>query len=282
MNKINLLKSRSFDRNMNISIEFLKQNYFPILKSLLIFIPFFMIPAYFLAKFQGNGMAAFTSGIAEYGIGNEFDFFNFSIGYFFLIVITLIASFFMISYMVVYSQSPDSKVDTDLVWEKVKNTSLPLLGASFLYGIAIILGIFLFIVPGIFIAVSWYFFTYVYIAEGKSVFDSFARSYQLVKNNWWKIFGFLLVVYLVGSVISAMLGLPVSMFMVLDPILKLGLIENEKFLAFSSFFTLIASFISLPICYAPMGVMYYSRRADADKTDVDDQIEHLGTSEEEE
>jgi hypothetical protein len=275
--KINLLKVRNFERNMNVTVEFLKQNYLNILKSILIFIPFMLIPTYFLYNFQGNLLDIATSAF-------EFDFVNYILGLTTMYIISQMAFIFITAYMVVYSQSADGKVDISIVWEKTKDSALPLIGGFFIYMIAIVLGSILLIIPGIIIAIHWSFFTYVYIAEGKSVFGSFSRSSQLVKNNWWKIFGFCIVAILVGSIISSTLSLPFSLTTVLVPIVNgnTDIITNSTFLAFTTFFSSVAGLVSMPISAVAVGVMYYSRITDVDKIDIEHQIELLGTIDDQE
>ena len=274
--KINLLKVRNFEKNMNVTVEFLKQNYLNILKSILIFIPFMLIPTYFLYNFQGNMLDIATAF--------EFDFVNYILGLITMYIISQMAFIFITAYMVVYSQSADGKVDISIVWEKTKDSALPLIGGFFIYMIAIILGSILLIIPGIIIAIHWSFFTYVYIAEGKSVFGSFSRSSQLVKNNWWKIFGFCIVAILVASIISSTLSLPFSLTTVLVPIVNgnTDIITNSTFMAFTTFFSSVAGLVSMPISAVAVGVMYYSRITDVDKIDIEHQIELLGTIDDQE
>ena len=264
--KINLFQVRSFDRSMNVSIEFLKQNILNIFKIILVLIPFLLISTFLMSKFQGSIFE--LQGI---------DLLYYFVAYIATMIIVQIASIIIIAYMVVYSQSDDGKVDPSLVWEKVKNSVLPLTGGFFLYYIAIVFGMFLLIIPGIIISVRWIFFSYVYIAEGKSLSGSFSRSSQLVKNNWWRIFGFFLVIYIVAMIIGSLLSLPFALPVALAPYTGSDIASNTTFMAISSFFSSIANLIVQPIIYVAIGIMYYSRRTDVDKTDLGEQIELLGT-----
>ncbi len=60
--------------------------------------------------------------------------------------------------------------------------------ASFLYGIAIFLGILLLVLPGIFIAIRFQFYPYFIIEEGVSSFTALQKSYNLSQNLTVELF----------------------------------------------------------------------------------------------
>jgi hypothetical protein len=85
-----------------------------------------------------------------------------------------------------------------------------LLAAQFIAGILIILGFFLFIVPGIIVAIMFSLILPAIIIEQKGVFESLGRSRNLVNNRWMKTFLLLLVlgiiVFIVNSVATFLAG----------------------------------------------------------------------------
>ena len=60
--------------------------------------------------------------------------------------------------------------------------------ASFLYGIAVTIGLFLLIVPGIFIAIRFQFYPYFIIEENISSFEALQKSYYLSENLTLELF----------------------------------------------------------------------------------------------
>lgn len=54
---------------------------------------------------------------------------------------------------------------------------------------------------------------YAYVEEGIGIFDSFRRSFELTKDNWWSICGLILVATLLISVISAIFRIPLYLVM---------------------------------------------------------------------
>jgi hypothetical protein len=71
--------------------------------------------------------------------------------------------------------------------------------AAFLAGIGIFAGFFLFILPGVWLAMMLSVFTPVIALEGKGPVDSLRRSFELVKDNFWETLGFILLIGLIGA-----------------------------------------------------------------------------------
>lgn len=76
-------------------------------------------------------------------------------------------------------------------------------GYSILYGLYIIVGLLLLVIPGIIVAVWGTFGTYLVI-EGKAhVFDAFRQSRELIVGRFWPVTGRLLVIVALGLVLGA-------------------------------------------------------------------------------
>jgi hypothetical protein len=85
-----------------------------------------------------------------------------------------------------------------------------LLAAQFIAGILIVLGFFLFIVPGIIVAIMFSLILPTIIIEQKGFMESLGRSRNLVSNRWMKTFFLLLIlgiiVIIVNTVASFLAG----------------------------------------------------------------------------
>jgi hypothetical protein len=73
------------------------------------------------------------------------------------------------------------------------------LGAVLLAGLATLAGLVAFVIPGIWLAVVLYFASQAVVAEGHSPMDALVRSRELVRGQWWRVFG-------IGIVFSVMIG----------------------------------------------------------------------------
>ena len=75
---------------------------------------------------------------------------------------------------------------------------VPLLLYSLIAGIFIALGLLALIVPGIYLAVA-YTFAPLFIVFGKMEFwDGMEFSRKLITRNWWSLFGFVLIIFLIN------------------------------------------------------------------------------------
>jgi hypothetical protein len=86
----------------------------------------------------------------------------------------------------------------------------PLLVAGALAGIAIAIGLILVIVPGLYLLTIWAVIVPVIVIERAGAMDSFGRSRRLVRGDGWRVFGVIVVLFLlqiiVGGVLNAIIG----------------------------------------------------------------------------
>lgn len=124
----------------------------------------------------------------------------------------------------------------------------PVAGASILAGIAIAIGLFLIIVPGLFLITIWAVIVPVIVLERSGALASFGRSQQLVRGRGWHVFATLVLVYVILLVVNVVLGL---IFSALPHALSNGLSSIISG-------TLIAPFLALVVT-----LVYYRLSGDA-------------------
>ena len=78
----------------------------------------------------------------------------------------------------------------------------PLIGAAILYGVIVVLGLILLIVPGL-VFLTWFsLYAPAIVVERQGMFASFTRSRDLVRGNGWRVFGVLLVTFIIAGVVG--------------------------------------------------------------------------------
>jgi hypothetical protein len=77
--------------------------------------------------------------------------------------------------------------------------------ASIIAAIAITIGLYLIIVPGLFLITIWAVIVPVIVIERSGVFASFGRSRQLVRGHGWHVFATLVLVFLIMLVVNIVL-----------------------------------------------------------------------------
>ena len=88
-----------------------------------------------------------------------------------------------------------------------------LLGASILYGIGVVIGLFLLLVPGLIAAARWSLIVPLVMIEGLGWQEAFARSSALVKGQTGRV----LVVNLLSNVLSAIASFALAAFFIWFP-----------------------------------------------------------------
>jgi hypothetical protein len=81
---------------------------------------------------------------------------------------------------------------------------------SVLVGLAIIGGLILFIIPGIYIGVRLAVSIEALVVEGRRGTQAMGRSWELVGGHWWHAFGTLVVAGLLTGVVNAVITTPFS------------------------------------------------------------------------
>jgi hypothetical protein len=91
------------------------------------------------------------------------------------------------------------------------SAAMPAIGALIVWGIvsgiAIGIGFFLLIIPGLILMTIWAVGAPAIVVEGIGPFEAFGRSYDLVRGQAWTVFGVLVCVFLIMLVAFLVAGL---------------------------------------------------------------------------
>jgi hypothetical protein len=96
----------------------------------------------------------------------------------------------------------------------------PVAAASILAGIGIAIGLFLIIIPGLWLITIWAVIIPVIVIERSGALHSFGRSRELVRGHGWHVFGTLVLVFVIMIVADIVLGL---VFLALPLVWRSGL-----------------------------------------------------------
>jgi hypothetical protein len=137
---------------------------------------------------------------------------------------------------------------------------VPVLGAALLYGVLVTLGVALFVIPGLVMAVVWWAYIPAIIVERRRTFDSFSRSAALTGGNRWEILGILMVCG-AASWASDELLVTVSHVRILtdlNPVILTGILQHAAD-------ALIEAYGAVTVA-----VGYYYLRAEKEGTDIEE------------
>jgi hypothetical protein len=97
---------------------------------------------------------------------------------------------------------------------------VPMVGTYLMLGFFVILGLIALLIPGIYLAVCWYFALVVMVIERRFGLNALGRSRALVRGNWWPTLGIMVVAGLIAQIPSYGVNLIWSYIPVLGPILS--------------------------------------------------------------
>jgi hypothetical protein len=75
-----------------------------------------------------------------------------------------------------------------------------------LFSIGVGLGFLVLVLPGVWLAVRWYFGPQAVVADGLRGADALRRSSEIVEGQWWATFGRLVVISIVGLLVGLVVG----------------------------------------------------------------------------
>jgi hypothetical protein len=132
---------------------------------------------------------------------------------------------------------------------------LPLIVCYIVCSILLILGFIALIIPGIFLLVKLSMAFPALVCEKAGPIKSISRSWELTKGNWWRVFGTLIVVFILLFVISLALGGVLGAVL-----LSSDSISEVAFAVLTTLIGLLIAAITYPLIASVVTVMYYDLR----------------------
>lgn len=156
-------------------------------------------------------------------------------------------------------------------WSRVRPRIWALIGTALLGMLIVIGGLLLAVLPGIYFLVAFSLATPALILEGQSVTKSLRRSWDLVKGSWWRIFGILLLTYIIAGIVGQILEIPFASIAG-GGLGALGADEARQLttsdLAWASFAGVVSSTITGPFLAGVTVLLYVDRRMRREGLDV--------------
>jgi hypothetical protein len=206
--KIELNHFRQFGEIIEDSIQFFKQNWKPLLKAYFTICGFFLLASLLVSVFnqveteqhKAAGESAFTF---TYFAALTFEFLNF-------LAITLTT----LSYISIYKVKEDGAPTVEEVWSYFKYYFFRTLGSYIALGAFICAATLCCILPGVYLSVVFALVFPVMIIEDTTLGYAFNRSFQLIKKNWWSMFGVIAVteILLAAAIIAIIAPVMIVVF----------------------------------------------------------------------
>ena len=148
-------------------------------------------------------------------------------------------------------------------------------GAAIVY--ALVVGLLTITIIGIPVAVwvyvRWVLFVPALLSENLGPIRSLGRSWQLVEGKWWRTFGILLLLQILLSIVSYVIG---AFFQVIGGLIP-GL-SADAHAAVNQVGSTLGSVVAVPIQYIAWTLMYFDLRVRKESFDLDQLAQQVGST----
>ncbi|WP_256010667.1 hypothetical protein [Desertivirga xinjiangensis] len=204
---INLRQERDFGELINDSFVFLKQNWRPLLKACLVIAGFFIIAAMVSEIFN---QLRISGGNETIGERLSSDTTESKLSQVFSSLAFLFVSLTTLCYISLYVEKGNEPPSVDEVWSYFKYFFWRFIGSNIVFGILIVIGLLLFLIPGIYLLTVISISLTVLVIENTGLTDALDRGYRLVKGNWWAATGPIFVVFFVVFALMVITFIPIG------------------------------------------------------------------------
>lgn len=283
--KIEFRQVRDFSQTINDSFTFIKQNFKNLIRPLIYICGFFIIATMASAVMQqlktvrllGLAKASTTKTYST-----EFSSYAFGVEYVLLILFSVltVGAIYLVTYCYIklYKDRHNSPPSAEEVWLAFKRNALRYFIAMILLSILSVIGFLFCLIPGFYLLPIVTLALPIMVMEEKGIADSFSRSMELLKDNWWKTFGLILISGLIAYFSMGILGLPG----VLLNVFALFLEDSPNLVLAGSIFSSLLTGISQIIYILPAivsALWYYSLSEEKDGLGLFERIENFGSNE---
>lgn len=197
---VQLRQTRDLGQVIADSFLFLRQNWKPLYKALAFgCLPFMLIGSFLMMRFvTGSLTRTLQDPTAQPDLGGMLG--GMAFGYLFTGLAVLLFVSIIQEYMRAYLTQEHTLLSSGDLIKRALGQVPTYLGLAIVVGFIVVALFFVFVIPGIWMAISLCLVNAVHGIERAGVFGSISRSYSLVKGSWWNTFG---VLFLLGLLVGA-------------------------------------------------------------------------------
>jgi len=283
--KIELQRIREFGEVFNATFAFLKQEFKPFGRSVLVFIlPSILILGTTIVLFSSFSFGTLTKpenlGTSSYFV--EFFKICMIIIVFSVLLQTIIMST-IYSYLNLYLKKVEN-IGISEMFTEIKANFFPVMGASVLSGIVMVFGLIFCFLPGIYLGVSLSMINIAVVIEKKGIGEAFSRSFQLSHKQWGWTFLILLVSIVLYYVMYIILNIPgmIIGFTSVFQNFKNPINPYEKYGVIYLIYTSVVSTITYLLSTIPallIAFQYFNIVETIEKPSLIERIGEIGTNE---
>jgi hypothetical protein len=214
----NLYVQRDFGEKINAVFQYIRQHYRSLLLSLLYIVgPVAVITAIASSITASNMLRAASDIQADRGnpyAGFLFMSRLFSPAYWIALLFSILTNVAVIltTYAHLHRTETGQSVTVADIWGDMQSHIGRMVAYTILMAIITTIGFFCLFLPGIYIGIVLSIGFAITYLEKAGFGDTWTRCLNLIRNNWWATFGFLLVMGIIVAVLSLVFALPEGLF----------------------------------------------------------------------
>ena len=277
---IELRKSRDFGQIINDSFTFFKENFKPLTTALLIITGLFLIAGTISNVVSSLSMIDMYSS----NIDNSQIFESHSVSYIITVLVNalilmLTQTFIHLTtlcYISVYLQKGNKQPTFAEVWGYFKYYFLRAIGSGLLIVVLICIAFVACIIPGIYLTPIFYLIIPIIVIENASFKYAYNKSFRLIKENWWFVFGVIFVMGLIIGMAAGIVSVPMTIIAAGSKFFSLKSFTVPVLIVFSTLRSLVTIAYALPsiaIC-----MCYFTLSEEKEGLGLLGRIENLGKS----
>jgi hypothetical protein len=230
-NVIEFHRTRDFSRKLNATFEFIKQNFKPLSKSILLIAgPPILVASVIMGSFMSdfNVFSRTASAGQITDVESYFTSVTFWLEIVLMVIFYTVASVMNIAtvnnYLLLYGEKRSNTIEVSEVWARVRATFWMYFRSVFLFMLLLVATYIVLMIPMLvlvaispflmFFGVLFLLVAVIYLIfaasltfiirayENNGFFEAVVRSFKLVKDKWWSTFGLLMILYLIMAVAS--------------------------------------------------------------------------------
>ncbi|MFT4033472.1 MAG: hypothetical protein QM669_13715 [Siphonobacter sp.] len=276
MQRLSLREERNFSEIINATFLFTFQNLKTLGPILLYFAaPFALVSGISVGLFQAQ-VFSFTTSQQATGFTSLFGA-EYLLSIFFSWLASIVLSLVVSSYFVEYMDRP-GEIDPGRVWRHVISKLLPTLGMHILYGLSLLVGAILCVLPAIYPYTAFSLSTISMVREELSPIQALRRSQELVQLNWsefFTTFGLRLLIALAAGILGGVLSVPMYIIVFLQSLKVVG--ENMQWvMLLSSVLSTLGTTLMNSLVEIALGLQYFSLVEKKEGLGLMEQIQAIG------
>ncbi len=219
---LNLRKKRTVSEMVSEVFNYLKIHIWNLFKVLLVIVgPFYIVGSIFIGQFYGNFFTLAISAVQPSGG----DFMMLIPSSILILIGILLYQLVIVSYMNLSLTYSKKEITIAMIFTHVKRKFWTMFGSNMLLMIGLIvtsiivgilfslitpfLAIFVIYLGLIYLMIALSLYTFPIGVENASAIGAFKRSFELIKGNWWRSFGYYILLYFIQAFIGALFMIPI-------------------------------------------------------------------------